>query len=104
MKLPTRGDFVSFWNSLGDAIGKGLEVVGTALAHQKAVEELMEMSEASGMVHLSVLVPAVVEDDWMDEFMGRLRTCERDESESSEYRQKAKTFRIHAGYLADRHG
>jgi hypothetical protein len=89
---------MGFW----DVIGKGVEVFGIALAHQQAVDDLMRMSESAGMVHLGVLVPSVVEGDWMSEFRTRLRNCEQDESESEEYRQKARTFRVHASYLAER--
>ena len=89
---------MGFW----DVIGKGVEAFGTALAHQQAVDDLMRMSESAGMVHLGVLVPSVVEGDWMSEFSSKLRICERDESQSEEYRQKARTFRVHASFLADR--
>ncbi|HEX3791013.1 MAG TPA: hypothetical protein VHW44_24330 [Pseudonocardiaceae bacterium] len=85
---------MGFW----DAVKKGAEILGEGLSHQQTTMDLMEMSEAAGMIHLGVLVPRIIGEDWMDEFIVRLNNVSGDDE------RKAKSFRIHAEAIAHGEG
>jgi hypothetical protein len=88
-----------------DFLGKTVETMGTIAIRHQVAKDLMDMSEASGMVHLGVLVPQIVEEDWMGEFILRLEQFEDGLYDATPADQeKAKNFRVHAQLLAAREG
>jgi hypothetical protein len=90
-----------FWDGVGRALGAGAKGIWL---HQQ-IDELMDMSESAGMIHLGVWLPQVAKGEDDDDAVGRdlpsvdyiiqnLRN--REDDEDPEIAQKTKTFRVHA--------
>ena len=61
---------------------------------------LLQMSESSGMAHLEVLVPQLAEDGMLDDVLEALWGVARNADAPDEMRQKARTFASHGQALA----
>jgi hypothetical protein len=87
---------MGFLTTVLDVLDKASEAAKPILG----ASSLMQMSEPSGMTHLSVLVPQLVEDDNMNLFLQELRRRQWDANSTQEERQKAATFAAHAAAIA----
>jgi len=90
----------SFFEGVGTFLGDMANHVGAELDAQQAAADVMGMSETGGMRYLQRVVPTIVENRAMDNFIFLLKLRERDESEDYAVRVNATKFRMEAQRLA----
>jgi hypothetical protein len=86
------GRFEGFKKAMNDVI----EAAAVYNMKKSTIASLMEMSEASGLKRIDVLVPRVEREGWMDDFLILLAEQMHAEANSAEDRRKAKTFSVYA--------
>jgi hypothetical protein len=64
------------------------------------IYNLLQMSESSGMAHLRVRVPQLIQDGMFDDFIEMLQQMSWNQDAPDDYRQKARTYAPYAEALA----